>query len=215
MARIALTAVLPAFHPLYACTGIQLTAHDGSVVNGRTLEFGIVIDASIAVVPRDYAFVGTTPSGDGKKYRAKYAAVGAIAFGVPALMDGMNEKGLSVGTFYFPGYAHYPNITAENRSKALSPVELPNWILTQFASIDEVKAALRDVVIAPTAVKEWGSSAAPFHYVIYDKQGKSLVIEPIEGLLKTYDNPLGVLTNSPTFEWHMTNTEKLYQSHAF
>jgi choloylglycine hydrolase len=31
------------------------------------------------------------------------------------------------------------------------------------------------------------------------------VIEPVDHTLKIYDNPLGVLTNSPSFDWHMTN----------
>jgi choloylglycine hydrolase len=45
----------------------------------------------------------------------------------------------------------------------------------------------------------------PFHWIVTDKGGKSLVIEPIAGKLVLYDNPLGVLTNSPSFDWHMTN----------
>jgi choloylglycine hydrolase len=187
------------------CTGIRLASEDGSFVNGRTLEFGVFVDTSVAVIPRGYDFVGTTPQGPGLNYKAKYAAVGSIAFSNVSLMDGMNEKGLSVGTFYFPGYAGYTPITAENQSKALSPIEFPNWILTQFATIDEVKKSIGNVVIAPTVVKAWGETPAPFHYVVYDKSGKSLVVEPIDGKLVIYDNPLGVLTNSPTFDWHMTN----------
>lgn len=183
----------------------MLTARDGSFVHGRTLEFGVKIDTSIAVIPRGYEFVGTSPKGPGLKYKSKYAAVGAFSFNNPVLMDGLNEKGLAVGTFYFPGFAGYIEITAENQGKALSPIEFSNWILTQFATIEEVKAALDSVVIAPTVVKEWGSAPAPFHYIVYDKKGQSLVIEPINGQLKTYDNPIGVLTNSPNFDWHMAN----------
>jgi choloylglycine hydrolase len=41
--------------------------------------------------------------------------------------------------------------------------------------------------------------------VVHDRSGKALVIEPLDRSLKIYDNPLGVLTNSPTFDWHMTN----------
>ena len=51
----------------------------------------------------------------------------------------------------------------------------------------------------------WGAVPPPFHYIVYDKAGNSLVIEPLDGKLVTYDNPLGVCTNSPTFDWHMTN----------
>lgn len=45
----------------------------------------------------------------------------------------------------------------------------------------------------------------PFHYVVYDRTGASIVIEPIGGKLIVHENPLGVVTNSPTFDWHMTN----------
>jgi choloylglycine hydrolase len=190
---------------LDACTGIKLTTKDGSIVHGRTLEFGLEIDISAVVVPRGYEFVGTTPQGPGLAYKAKYAAVGAIAFDNLALMDGMNEKGLAVGIFYFPGFAKYTHATDENKSRALSPIEFSNWILTQFATIEEVKAALSNVIIAPTVSKEWGPTPPPFHYIVYDKSGKALVIEPIDGKLVTYDSPLGVITNSPTYDWQMTN----------
>jgi choloylglycine hydrolase len=190
---------------LEACTGIKLIAQDGSLVHGRTLEFGVKVDISIAVIPRNFPFKGTTPSGNGLSYKSKYAAVGAISFGNPALMDGLNEKGLAVGTFYFPTFAGYTEITSENQSQALSPVEFPNWILTQFATVEEVKDGLSNIVIAPTITKDWGPTPAPFHYIVFDKEGNCLVIEPIDGKLITYDNRLGTFTNSPTFDWHMTN----------
>lgn len=211
MKKAILGSALAAFTLLLthaeACTGLKLIAKDGSQVHGRTLEFGIVVDASVAVIPRGHEFKGTTPNGPGLNYKSKYGAVGAVAFGDPALMDGLNEKGLAVGTFYFPGFAGYTPISAENQSKGLSPVEFPNWILTQFASVEEVKAALQsgNVVIAPTITKAWGPTPAPFHYIVYDKAGQCLVIEPINGKLVTYDNKLGTFTNSPTFDWQMTN----------
>ncbi|CRX38461.1 linear amide C-N hydrolase [Estrella lausannensis] len=201
----ALAASFTFASPGEACTGIKLTTQDGSLVHGRTLEFGIDVDISVAVVPRGYPFKGTTPKGEGMSYKSKYGAVGAIAFGNPALMDGINEKGLAVGTFYFPGYAEYTETDKENQERSLSPAEFSNWILTQFESIEEVKAALPSVVIAPTVIPAWGSQPPPFHYIVYDKSGNSLVIEPVGGNLLTYDNKLGTLTNSPEFDWHMSN----------
>lgn len=208
IARTMLVAVVMTFllfSMADACTGIKLVAKDGSIVHGRTLEFGVQVDTSAVVVPRGYEFVGTTPQGPGLSYKAKYASLGAIAYDNLAIMDGMNEKGLAIGIFYFPGFAGYSPVTAENQSKALAPVEFANWILTQFATLDEVKSALPGVVIVPTVSQAWGPTPPPFHYVVYDKSGHSLVIEPINGKLVTYDNPLGVFTNSPTFDWHMTN----------
>jgi len=208
MKKIAFLCVFFAalsFIDLEACTGIKLVAKDGSLVHGRTLEFGREVDVSIAVFPRGYSFKSKTSMGDGLAYTSKYGAIGAIAFGDPALMDGLNEKGLAVGTFYFPTYASYSELTSKNRSKALSPIEFPNWILTQFATVDEVKSALDQVVIVPTVTEGWGTTPAPFHYIVYDKSGHCLVIEPLNGKLVTYENKLGTFTNSPTFDWQMTN----------
>lgn len=190
---------------LNACTGVKVTARDGSTVHGRTLEFGTPVEVSVAVVPRGYAFKSTTPQGPGLSYTSKYAAIGAITFGSPVIMDGLNEKGLSVGIFYFPGFAGYTPVTKENQSKALAPAEFANWIVSQFATVDEVKQALSNVVIVPTVTPSWGSTPPPFHYIVYDITGQSLVIEPIDGKLVTYDNPLGTFTNSPTFDWHLNN----------
>ena len=43
------------------------------------------------------------------------------------------------------------------------------------------------------------------HFVVHDASGAAVVIEPLGKTLKIYDNPIGVVTNSPTFDWHMTN----------
>ena len=206
-ALLAITGLLSVNTPALACTGLMLTNKDGSTVSGRTVEFGIKIDASVAMVPRGYAFTGETPSGEGLKYTAKHAAVGVYAYEDVKLMDGINDAGLVAGAFYLPTFAAYTPVTAQNQSKGLSPVEFPNWLLTQFATVAEVRKAVQagDVIITPTVVAGWGATPPPFHYVVYDKTGASIVIEPIDGKLVIHDNPLGVVTNSPTYDWHMTN----------
>jgi len=202
-----LAAALAAAAPASACTGIQLRTADGGVVTGRTVEFGVFIDTSIVLVPRGYAFTGDTPLGPGKAWTGKYAAVGGIAFDNLAIMDGMNEKGLAAGAFYFPTFAEYTPTTPENRAQSLSMVDFTNWVLTSFATVAEVREAIAkgEVFIAPTLLKGWPPTIQPFHYVVYDKTGASVAIEPIGGKLQVTDNPLGVITNSPSFDWHMTN----------
>lgn len=190
-----------------ACTGIQLKTKQGLAVNGRTVEFGEKIAMNVLVIPRQYNFTGTLPDGGkGLIYRSKYAATGIGPIDEDIIADGLNEAGLSVGAFYLPGYAGYADITDQNKNQAVSPFEFVNWLLSQFANVTEVKQNLNRIVIAPTAFKAWGFTP-PLHYVVYDKSGNSIVIEPIQGHLVVYDNPLGVITNSPTFDWHMTNLQ--------
>lgn len=205
---VCMAVLLAAAGDACACTGMEIRNADGSVVHGRTVEFGVEVTSAAVFVPRNYAFSGTLPDGGkGMAYTAKYACVGSVCYGIPAMLDGMNEKGLAAGAFYFPTYAGYAKVTDANRSAALSAVEFPNWILTQFATIDEVRAAVQEgrVAIVDTPVKGWGPAAPPLHYVVYDRTGRSIVLEPIDGKILVYDNPFGAITNSPTFDWQMTN----------
>jgi choloylglycine hydrolase len=206
LAVTAMTALV-ASTTAEACTGIMLRNADGTIVHGRTVEFGMPLEMDVVVVPRGYDFVGQTPLGDGKKWTAKYAATGGILFGNLAIMDGLNEKGLAVSAFFFPTMAEYTATTPDNQAKSMSAADFSNWILTQFASVDEVRAAVAggEAIVAPTLLPGWPPQPQPFHWIVYDQSGKSLVIEPLEGKLVLSDNPLGVFTNSPSFDWHMTN----------
>ena len=210
ISRLALASAIiltTSIAPSQACTGLMLINKDGSLVAGRTVEFGLKLDASAAIVPRGYAFTGRTPAGDGMKYTAKYAAVGVYAFKDIKLMDGVNEAGLVAGAFYLPTFASYAAVTTENQSKGVAPAEFPNYLLTQFASVAEVRQAIQSgaVVITPTLEPGWGPAPPPFHFAVYDKTGASIVIEPINGKLVIHENPNGSIANSPNFQWHQTN----------
>lgn len=188
-----------------ACTGIRLIAQDGSVIHARTLEFGIDLDSSILMIPRGYARTGTTPDGKpGLAWKTKYASVGANGAGLPILLDGLNEKGLATGTFYFPGTAGYMPYTAADAGKTIAQWEVGSYLLENFATVAEVKANIANITVAGVVLKAWGF-APEAHYIVHDATGQSAVIEYVGGKLNLYDAPLGVITNSPAFDWHMTN----------
>ena len=200
-----LTAALSFAPVAQACTGIRLVAKDGGVVAARTLEFGLDLHSEVLVVPAGSALTGTLPDGSkGISYKTKYGFLGANAEGMTAIVDGVNDQGLYVGLFYFPGYASYVEATKDNASRALAPHEYADWLLGNFANVEEVKANFNKVVLVPTIV-EAIEQPAPVHVVVHDRSGKSVVIEPLDKGLNIYDNPLGVITNAPTFDWHMTN----------
>jgi len=100
---VAIASVFVGYTAADACTGITLTAKDGSVVHARTLEFEVDMGSNVIVVPRGYVRQGSTPEGkNGKKWISKYASIGANGAGVPWIFDGFNEKGLAMGLFYHP-----------------------------------------------------------------------------------------------------------------
>ena len=194
-----------AWQTAQACTGIRLTAKDGAVVVARTLEFGADLQSKVLVYPAGTAVTGSLPNNaSGISFTTKYGIVGANAFGLPMVVDGLNDQGLYVGEFFFPGSAGYTDVTPENASHAMAGYQYSMWILGNFSSVAEVKSAYDQVVLAPTVVPQLGM-APPVHFRITDKTGASVVIEPVGGKLVIYDDPLGVITNSPTFGWHMTN----------
>ncbi len=84
-----------------ACTGITLKAKDGSVVYGRTMEWGTFdLKSRLVIVPRGHQFTGSTPDGKpGLIWRANYGVVGLDAVEKEIIADGINEKGLTVGEF--------------------------------------------------------------------------------------------------------------------
>ena len=189
-----------------ACTGIRMIAEDKGVVYGRTMEFGeFDLQSRVSIIPRGYSFRGQTPDGiNGKKWKAKYGAVGVDMFNKPILTDGMNEKGLTVGFFNDPGFTNYQSYEKKTADISIAPSDVVNYILTQFKTLEEVREGMANVRVVPVVYEETG--AAYFgHWMVTTPDGKSLVIEYIDGKVKFYDNKIGVMTNAPTFDWHMIN----------
>jgi choloylglycine hydrolase len=215
MRRAAIYTLVAAFafatSPGFACTGISLKAKDGAAIRGRTLEFGFPMQSNVLVMPAGQQMSGTLPDGGkGLVYTSRYAVVGANALGLPVILDGINDQGLSVGLFYFPGYAKYTPVTKDNAARAIAPHEFGMWALANFATVDEVREAVKDIVVVPTPAPGLGSAqgmVAGAHFFLQDRSGNSLVVEPVDGTLKVYDAPLGVMANAPTYDWHMTNLQ--------
>ncbi len=208
--RVALTVLLILLmmnpHPVLACTGIILRSLDGVTIPARTMEFSFDIRSNIVIVPAGTKITTLSwdDGNDGFTYEAKYGFAGANCLGKPDVLDGVNEKGLYFGAFYFAGVAKFETVSRENRDRAISSEELGNWILSQFSSVEELRAALPKKVIVGTYIKEI-DGVAPFHYAVSDSTGASVVIEYTKSGLTFFDNTVNAVTNNPTFDWHKTN----------
>ena len=84
----------------------------------------------------------------------------------------------------------------------MSSSDFTQWIVSQFATVGEVRAAIEigAVAISPVLTPGFPPVVQPFHFFVYDKTSKSLVIEPLNDKLVIYDNPRGIISNSPTFD---------------
>jgi len=189
-----------------ACTGISLSGADKGVVVGRSMEWGAFdLHSRVTIIPRGHQFVGLTPDGYiGKKWTAKYGVVGLDMLKKVTIADGMNEKGLYAGLFYHPGFAEYPKYDPAKANSTITAIDVAHFILTQFATTDEVREGIKQVRVVPVVEESLGIPVEA-HFLVEDAQGRAIVIEFTDGEVKVFDNPLGVLTNAPNFDWHMTN----------
>jgi choloylglycine hydrolase len=207
MAALCLHFGLP--HTANACTGISLKSADGAVVVARTVEWALS-DAQhnrIMVVPRNKAFAAKTPEGqNGMHWKGRYGFVSMTAYGQPYGPDGLNENGLYVGMYYLPGYASYSQYDAKNAARSMSVGDFMQWMLSSYQTVAEVRKNLDTVTVVNVDDPHFGGAALPFHWKIADSSGASIVIEIVDGgQVKVYESFLGLIANSPTYDWHLTN----------
>ena len=209
MKKTILSLFLMASAITYPCTGISLRTQNGDLVQGRTIEFGKSnINGKIVISPRGREFKALTTEGkiNGLKWKAKYGFVGASVVVDQFIGEGINEKGLNAGLFYFP---HYGSLAEHEKSKAnisIADMELVTWILSNFETVDEVKEEIKKIKVVNIGYDDKGKPLPTAHWRIGDVKGNNIVLEIVNnGEIKIYDNKVGVLTNSPDYEWHIKN----------
>ena len=166
---------------------------------GRNLDYEFSYSETVTVTPRKYPFhfrrMGEMPS--------HYAMIG-MAFvqqDYPLYYDATNERGLSMAGLNFPDNAVYkPEDPGKDN---VTPFEFIPWILGQCATVREAREKLCNLHFLNEDFSPQ-LPLSPLHWMISDRF-ESIVAEPMEDGLKVYDNPVGVLTNNPPFDYHMTN----------
>jgi len=192
-----------------ACTAFQLQSQDQSWVYFRSMEFGFPFNSQAIIVPRGTEFTGATPDGKdgGLKWSAKYGFAGMNVDIAPNIVaDGMNEKGLVVSLLYLPGYAEYLPADASKSARTIGSWQVANWLLSTCTTVAEAKAALESET-AYIAEQDFPpfKGLLPVHYYIADSTGAVLIAEFVNGKLRLHEDPIGILTNSPPFDWQTIN----------
>lgn len=183
------------------CTSIIYQNKMNQAFLARTMDFSYPLDGKPVFIPSNYQFFKENPR---KTFKSKYAFVGSgDLHGEYVLADGVNEKGLAAASLYFSADAVY--IDEKNSDQvAVAPHDVVTWLLSTFKTIEEVKAGIGQLNI----VNEKNSllkKVVPLHWIVADQSGKNIVIESVVSGIKVYDNPVNVMTNSPSFDWHLTN----------
>lgn len=186
------------------CTAINLKDIKENNYFGRTMDFSYVLDPSIYVCPKNYILKNSFSTVEIKN---KYSFIG-VGQNISKVIfaDGVNEKGVGVATLYFPKFATYDLPYTYYNKYHIESLEMVNFLLGNCGSLEEAHNLLQNVSVV--GVKDCvTNSIAPLHWIMTDRSGKSLVIENREDGMHILNNPIGVLSNSPDFKWHMLNLQ--------
>ena len=179
------------------CTAITYNTNDHYF--GRNFDLEYSYNETVTITPRNYEFTFRKV----ESISNHYAIIGMayVANNYPLYYDAMNEKGLAMAGLNFPGNADYKEI--EDGKINIAPFEFIPYILSQCSNIEEAKGLLKNINIANINFSD-ELPVSPLHWIISDKE-KSITVESVKEGLKIYDNPVGVLTNNPTFDIQLFN----------
>lgn len=194
----------------HACTSLLYTDGNGMSYAGRTLELSMELPYKVTYYPTDTSFGSKADQHHVLEFKGKNAFV-SIGVDDPEngkfkVMQGVNDKGMTFSLLAFPT-ADGPANSLSQTTAVLAAIDLGAWTLSQFDTVAAVKEALEKQPVLVTALLPKDQLKSPFHYALHDATGKSIVIEYSNGAQHVYDNPVGAMTNGPTFPWHMTNLD--------
>jgi len=177
------------------CTAISHISNDHYF--GRTLDYELSFGERVTITPKNYTFRFKNKT----ILKSHYAIIGITAAedSYPLYYDAVNEKGLCMAGLNFPVYADYKQW--KKGKENIAPFELIPYVLSVCKDADEGEKLLKNVNIVNIPFNE-KYPLTPLHWMVSDKK-RTIVIEQVKDGLKIYDNPIGVLTNSPQFEYHL------------
>ena len=184
------------------CTGLSLTTKDGKHFFGRNLDVPASYGQSVHIIPRNFNWLNVV---NGETLASNYACIGMgiVVDNHPLLFDAVNEKGLAGGGLNFTHFAKF-NENAIDGKINISASDFVYWALSNFADLNELRQALENLVLTNIPF-EHQLPVAGLHWMFTDLSGRSIVIENMADGMHIHENPVGVLTNDPTFDWHLTN----------
>ena len=212
---LSLVIAVPFAH---ACTALMITDKQGNAYSAKTMEYAVPMPFAMSYVPAGTKVVSIAPDKKpGLSFETKYPVLGVganvgVGSGLNMLAEAANDQGLSVSSNEMPG-SQSPTGAGSDAAKAVASTDLALYLLGNFKSVAEVKAALVDgsVSVWLPEIPLMGNLVAPLHYILFDKTGAGIVIEYLDGKQNIHDNPVGVVTNAPDFPWHLKNLNNYAQ----
>lgn len=195
------TGIIPT--PLPACTRALYVAKDGTILTGRSMDWGEDMHSNMWVLP-----AGMKRDGMGGAntvtWESKYGSLVVSAYDI-GTCDGLNEKGLTVNMLALveSDYGKPPE-----GGKAICMSTWAQYLLDRHSNVADAVADLRkeefrvQTIVLPTG------RPANMHLAISDATGDSAIFEYVNGkLVIHHGKEFKVLTNSPTYDQQLAIME--------
>ena len=177
------------------CTAVSYRPKDHYF--GRNLDLEYSYNETITITPR--CFPLHFRHANTLEHHLAMIGMAYVADGYPLYYEATNEAGLSMAGLNFPGNAVYCSNAESHVSVA--PFELIPWILAQYSNAAEAVEAIKQLSLVHEHFRD-DLPVTPLHWLLSDKDA-SFVIESMTDGILIHENPVGVLTNNPPFEYHM------------
>ena len=187
----------------FGCSSFTWETKNGLHLLGRTYDqFGNLDANRVIGVPEGILCSPLLSKKDGDAPgQFGYTGMAVLGFGEPIVVDGVNSAGLMGALLHYPGYAFYQS-GEKPGTTAVHPGRLLAWLLSRCASMEEAVEAMAHITLVDEPIQ--GKPLAA-HYILSDKTGEAVIIEPDRDGLSVHRNTIGVMTNSPDYLWHRTN----------
>ena len=177
------------------CTAVTYKTKD--CYFGRTLDYEFSYGEEFVIVPRNYVF--NFKFLEQKKSNYAIMGVAHVYNESPLFYEAVNEFGLGIAGLNFVGNAHY-NEFIDGKNNILTHEFIP-WILSSSKTVEDAIEMINSINFVNQAISK-DFPIAELHWIIADKK-KSITVEAVKDGIKIYDNPVGILTNNPPFDFQM------------
>lgn len=206
---VASLALAGAASSALACTAVDMMAADKTVVAGRTMEWAFDMRWTLVSLPKGTKLALAAPKALGlpvKEVETLYPVVGVGAALIPEnpLLEGQNSEGLGMSGNFLPGFTTYQTVTPQDKNY-VEVLTFGAWALGRFASVKELRAALEETKVWSNPSAATGPTPPLIHFVFTDRSGAGIIVEYVNGEVQIHDNVAHVLTNAPTYDWHLNN----------
>jgi choloylglycine hydrolase len=206
------------------CTNLTVLTGPNNLrlMSARTMDFGMEFTTMVELVPRGQSFPALPPLhhpllwqntcgfiGMAGTFTAESAGEGAavganvgLSLTAKVYSDGLNEYGLSAAALWLPG-SQYPAVGSSG-NPAIYNIDFVSWALGTCKTVADVKSALNGITVIDIANLD-ASIHSPLHFAVSDATGAHAIIEFMNGTMQVYDSATGVMTNAPSYDWHLTN----------